>query len=321
MGLYIEINSGPLRKENGEEFYVRMRELLPLAYPLLKKFLESKFSFTEKKISLWKYSTLKALSGELIAENADPKSIKNESNGILQIEGEIKIYEEKIPIILEISADREYAKVYGDINIETSIESDYENLCDLLDEMPETEYKSFLDKLSNIFDEFNSDFSNIIYDEYKGKLHHPIRLAYISRFPVYNDITEFYYLYKDKEAKKTKVLLDIIYNTLTQNKEVELKNEPVIETRKKLTNKNSIVNFLSDIKEVDEAINTFTKGIVEVEAGHSIVLKLDRSKENREKLYKKIRDDILMKFFELLPETEKLKNDYIKKLKNQTSII
>jgi hypothetical protein len=320
MGFYIEIEEDIKKEEKDGEYKIPIRRVLKLVYPIFKQELEQMFSFKEEKISLWKFSTLKETGGELIQENAEPDLLENENNGILKIRGQMKIYGKDVPIIIEVSADREYASVFGHINIDTSIDSEYETLCDLLDELPENEYDSFLDNISQLLNNVNSKFKEII-SKWNINITYLIKYAYISRIPVDDDITELYYLYKGTKRNEIFAILDMVAKTVTENNEVEPEQPLEIKSRiSPLTKRRAVVNFISGINEINPLIKNLGREIVTFGPKNSVVIKLNRSQEKRQKFYQDVRDKIILEFFKVLPKTEELKEEYIRNIKNLSSI-
>jgi len=319
MGLYIEIEEDIKKRDKDGEQKIPIRKVLKLVYPIFKQELEQMFSFIEEKISLWRYSTLKETGGELIQENAEPDLLENEYNGILKIRGQMKIYGKDVPIIIEVSADREYASVFSHINIDTSIDSEYETLCDLLDELPENEYKSFLDNISQLLNNVNSKFKEII-GKWNTNITYLIKSAYISRIPVDDDITELYYSYKGTKRNEISAILDMVAKTV-ENNEVEPEQPLEIKSRiSPLTKRRAVVNFISGINEINPLIEYLGREIVTFGPKNSVVIKLNRSQEKRQKFYQDVRDKIILEFFRVLPKTEELKEEYIRNIKNLSSI-
>jgi len=320
MGFYIEIEEDIKKEEKDVEYKIPIRKVLKLVYPIFKQELEQLFSFKEEKISLWRYSTLEETGGELIQENAEPDLLENEYYGILKIRGQMKIYGKDVPIIIEVSADREYASVYGHINIDTSIDSEYETLCDLLDELPENEYDSFLNNISQLLNNVNSKFKEII-GKWNSNITYLIKSAYISRIPVDDDITELYYSYKGTKRNEISAILDMVAKTVIENKEVEPEQPLEIKSRiSPLTKRRAVVNFISGINEINPLIEYLGHEIVTFGPKNSVVIKLNRSQEKRQKFYQDVRDKIILEFFRVLPKTEELKEEYIRNIKNLSSI-
>ncbi|MCW1311459.1 MAG: hypothetical protein QXJ93_01305 [Candidatus Rehaiarchaeum fermentans] len=317
MALYIHLNTRVWNETTTVVKYLPTDKLLIEAYKVLKTVLEGTFFYSEKGISIWKYAPIESV-GELINPSGKIDLLSENPFGIARIEGDIYFADNRLSIILEIAVDKSYSSVYGNINLQLSLESGYEDLCDFLDAISESEYKNFIEKLSLSLSKFNGDLLGRIKE--LGYVIAPscIDYAYISRFPVDKDVTELYFWYRPAEKASPAVeLLTLEGKTLIENKEVEKKSIRDIDLRlSALATSKSVIKFLSSIEEVKEKIETMQGSGVSFSSAHSLTLIFNRNKEEREKLYNTFKNGIFIPFFTLLPEKEEIEKKIIQKIEN-----
>ncbi|MGC9047036.1 MAG: hypothetical protein ACP5IC_02905 [Minisyncoccia bacterium] len=315
MTLYIYLNKDISKPdENYGKVYLTKKKLIVYSYDIFKSVLNKYFSFKEEKLSIWKYDTNESL-GELVASDGNIDLLLKEAFGIAKISGKLKLNGKELPMVLEFSVDKEYSDVYGDINLDLTLE--YGGLCDYLDSLSKESYQKVKENIFNLLKDFNYELTEKIKKE-GFDIKDSIDYAYISRIPEnQDDVIELYIIYKPR-GDLIKEVLKIMGKSIIENDEIEENKPWVIKTRKsKLYTVDNIVNFISSIKEVKNEIQKIIDRNIVVDTTHSIVLDFSNNKDNRIKIYDLFKNNIFIPFLELLPENDKLKKDYINKILNR----
>jgi len=146
MGLYIHLN----RKlwENKDIDYIPIqpkRVILLKLFDELRKCLGNTMGFEQREVSLWKTDIIEELGGQRVDGNPEDR-FKNEAGLILLVRGFVN-FEERIPVRIVVSDDRDYRGIFGDIHLEVEPESQYEDIVELLYSLSDEDHRSFLGKI------------------------------------------------------------------------------------------------------------------------------------------------------------------------------
>jgi len=298
MGLYIHLN----RKlwENKDIDYIPIqpkRVILLKLFDELRKCLGNTMGFEQREVSLWKTDIIEELGGQRVDGNPEDR-FKNEAGLILLVRGFVN-FEERIPVRIVVSDDRDYRGIFGDIHLEVEPESQYEDIVELLYSLSDEDQRSFLGKIMETLSEFNKNSMESIQAENRG-IKNIIDYAYISEFPVNKDMTEMYYLYRPTGSNVDPVMniLDMVAETVLNNKDFEAEVPAVINSSKsEFTKKRAVLEFLSKINRVREIVNNMSNDYLRIDTTHSLVIQFPTSRDKREEFYKTIRDRIITPFF------------------------
>lgn len=325
MALYVKLNTdtGSRVWEYGRNDY--KLKLLVSFYKLLKDRLSARFGYKEANISVWRYATSEFQGGEMIeAGDKDVEAIlRRIPDAILKIDGKISFTEEEIPVSAVLSIEREFASIYENISLNSSLNSNYEDLCDVLDGLSDEEYSDTVQSLYEILSDVNSLLAGDMRSEGMTTLKHVVSCCYLSRLPVEKDLTEYYFYYSPRRVSPERELLDFAMHTASRNREEEPRLDPILESRENTVFRDKqIVGFLSDIDEVRAAVESMMrKSGSSADTSHSTLLVFSRNQVKRRNLYHQIRDNILLKFVNELPERDALTTAAKKIATNQQDLI
>ncbi|MBX8639009.1 MAG: hypothetical protein KIS29_01545 [Thermoplasmata archaeon] len=325
VALYMKLNTDIDSQvwENGRNNYGL--KLIGSFYKLLKERLSMRFGYKETGISVWRYAPSKFQGGETMeVGDKDVEAILRKiPDAILKIDGKISFIEEEIPVSAVLSLERDFVSIYENISLNCSLDSNYEDLCDVLDRLGEKEYGDIAHFLYEMFSDVDSLLAGDMRSEGIPNLKHAISYCYLSRVPVEKDLTEYYFYYSPRRMTPERELLDFAMHTASKNREEEPQLDPILESRENTVFRDKqIVSFLSDIDEVRTAVQSMMrKSEASADTSHSTLLVFSRNQVKRRNLYRQIKDNILLKFLNELPERDALTTAAKKIATNQQDII
>lgn len=310
MPLFVKLKPEVADAERKYDSDFSKQDILVSFYKKFSTQLASRFHFNDIGWSAWKYATSSAEGGERMSvKTMTMEDIFNTyRDAIVKVDGVLSFDGNSLPVVIEMSADREFSEIYEDVSLNASIDSEFEDLCDFLDSLDSKAYSDFVKSFYELLSEIDEELTEELRREVGTNPKSMIKYAYVSRFPVDRDVTEYYFLYYPRKTDPQKELLELTLYTASQNREEEPVSDTIIKARENTVFRNrNVVSFLSGINEVRSAVDKIMKrGNIVTDTSHSTLIVFSRNTEERRQVYRMLKENLLLRFISVLPERSAL---------------